>query len=105
MAWRARNQVAAIDKQERSKTAKIIAEIWGGILGNALGGLIGAGVMMANEGHGSAIIFFGGSALGSALGVYSAGNSENVNARGRFGMTLLGSLLGELAVIGLSSVK
>jgi hypothetical protein len=96
-----KEQISTMDKQNRSTTAKIIGEIWGGLLGNALGGLLGASALLASDGEGSRIIFIGGSAVGSALGVYLAGNSENANARGRFGMTLLGSLLGEFAAFGL----
>jgi hypothetical protein len=91
--------ISTMDTQESAKTAKIIGEIWGGLLGNAMGGLVGASVLLASEGNGSRMIFFGGSAVGSALGVYWAGNSDH--ARGKFGMTLLGSLLGELAAFGL----
>jgi hypothetical protein len=96
-------------EQDKPKKGDIIAEILGGILGNAggvfIGGCIASFLLKGEDKHsfppGLVYGIFGGSVVGSALGVYWAGNSDYI--KGNFGITLLGSVLGELAVFGLAT--
>gem|GEM_PF-4147956 len=80
--------------------------VLGGVLGNVIGafagGLLGSGIRDRSESLlpvGMAGGILAGSVCGSALGVHLA-----AGRRGRFGDALLGSLLGELAAVGVSAI-
>jgi hypothetical protein len=110
------NQVQSleIEDQPRVSRKKLIFEISMGVLFNiagiCAGGLIGSEIPGGDdddndmaEGIMGVSGAFIGSTLGSALGVYVAGNSKDV--KGSFGSALLGSLLGEAAACGLLALS
>ncbi len=96
------NRMQSEEKPSLS-SGRVIGEIFLGILGNIglafVGVQIGQGIDSGDDDDFEGILAavlgcFAGSTLGSALGVYIAGNSGNV--RGSFGKALLGSFWGEV---------